>query len=470
LENKKYDLIIVGGGPGGYVAAIRSSQLGLSTALIEAEHLGGVCLNWGCIPTKALLRTAEIYNLIKHSDEFGITAENISFDLDKIVKRSRNVSKKLSQGVEYLLKKNKVDIIEGWGKLAGQENGYHQLTIENNTSIFSNVESKNIILATGSRARQLPGLEADGKLIWTYREAMVPKKLPQSLLIIGAGAIGIEYASFYQTLGTSVTVVESLDRILPLEDKEISDFAHKAFESRGVNICTNTTVSSMSTKEDSVKVITDSRGENSEITVDRVIIAVGIVGNYENIGLDQTSIEVNKSHIVVDDWCATAETGIWAIGDLVGPPWLAHKAEHEAIICVNRIAGIEENEPLMIENIPSCIYSQPQIASIGLTEETAKSIGKKIRVGKFPFQGNGKAIALGETEGFVKTIFDSESGEIIGAHLIGSDVTELIHGYSIAKTLESTEEELMRAVFPHPTLSEMMQESVMDAYDRAIHI
>ena len=470
MTNKKYDLIILGGGPGGYVAAIRSSQLGLSTALVEAEHLGGVCLNWGCIPTKALLRTAEVYNLIKDSNEFGIKTENVSFDLEKIIKRSRNVSKKLNQGVEYLLKKNNVDIIEGWGKLAGKENGYNKLSIENDNSISSTIESKNIILATGSRARQLPGLESDGKMIWTYREAMIPEELPKSLLIIGAGAIGIEYASFYQTLGSSVTIVESLDRILPLEDKEISDLAHKAFEKRGINIFTKTTVKAMKATENNVKVVTDLKGDNSEITVDRVIVAVGITGNYENIGLDQTSIEINKSHIVVDEWCATGETGIWAIGDLVGPPWLAHKAEHEAIICVNRIAGVEESEPLLAENIPSCIYSQPQIASIGLTEEAATSLGKQIRVGIFPFQGNGKAIAMGETEGLVKTIFDSQSGEIIGAHMIGSDVTELIHGYSIAKTLESTEEELMRAVFPHPTLSEMIQESVMDAYDRAIHI
>ena len=469
MADSKYDLIIVGGGPGGYVAAIRAAQLGLKTAVVEAHDLGGICLNWGCIPTKALLRSAEIYNYIQHADAFGLKVTGASFDLQKIVERSRAVSSQLNQGVGYLLKKNKVEVIDGWGKLAGGKVGVRKLTVEKDGKKIADLEAKNIILATGARARQLPGLEADGKLIWTYREAMVPDIMPKSLLVVGSGAIGIEFASFYRTLGAEVTVVEVLDRVLPVEDDEISALAHKAFEKQGMTIHTGATVSALKAGKNNVTATIEAGGTKSEITVDRVIMAVGIVGNVENIGLEDTKIKVDRSHVAIDEWGATGEPGIWAIGDLVGPPWLAHKAEHEGVICVEKIAGVKGVQPLDTSRIPGCIYCQPQVASIGLTEAAAIEQGHKVRVGRFPFQGNGKAIALGEPEGLVKTVFEATTGELLGAHMIGAEVTELIQGYGIAKTLETTEEELMHAIFPHPTLSEMMHESVLDAYDRVIH-
>ncbi|MCZ6846363.1 MAG: dihydrolipoyl dehydrogenase [Alphaproteobacteria bacterium] len=473
MADSKFDLIIVGGGPGGYVAAIRAAQLGLKTAVVEAEHLGGICLNWGCIPTKALLRSAEIYNYIQHAEAFGLKVTGASFDLQKIVERSRAVSKQLNQGVGYLLKKNKVEVIDGWGQLAGGSAGTRKLSVEKDGKKIADLEAKNIILATGARARDLPGLEADGKLIWTYREAMVPDVMPKSLLVVGSGAIGIEFASFYRTLGAEVTVVEVLDRVLPVEDAEISALAHKAFEKQGMTIHTGATVSALKVGKNSVTATIEASGEasgkKSELTFDRVIMAVGIVGNVENIGLEDSQVKVDRTHVVIDEWGATGEAGVWAIGDLVGPPWLAHKAEHEGVICVEKIAGVKGVHPLDTSRIPGCTYCQPQVASIGLTEAAAKEQGHKVRIGRFPFQGNGKAIALGEPEGLVKTVFDAETGELLGAHMIGTEVTELIQGYGIAKTLETTEEELMHAVFPHPTLSEMMHESVLDAYDRVIH-
>jgi len=470
VADSKYDLIIVGGGPGGYVAAIRAAQLGLKTAVVEANHLGGICLNWGCIPTKALLRSAEIYNYIQHADAFGLSVTGVSFDLQKIVERSRAVSKQLNQGVGYLLKKNKVEVIDGWGKLAGGKVGARKLTVEKDGKKIADLEAKNIILATGARARQLPGLEADGKLIWTYREAMVPDIMPKSLLVVGSGAIGIEFASFYRTLGAEVTVVEVLDRVLPVEDAEISALAHKAFEKQGMTIHTSANVTALKTGKNNVTATIEAGGKKFEQTYDRVIMAVGIVGNLEDIGLDGAKIKTDRAHVVIDEWGATGEPGIWAIGDLVGPPWLAHKAEHEGVICVEKIAGVKGLHPPDTSRIPGCTYCQPQVASIGLTEAAAIEQGRKVRVGRFPFQGNGKAIALGEPEGLVKTVFDAATGELLGAHMIGAEVTELIQGYAIAKTLETTEEELMHAVFPHPTLSEMMHESVLDAYGRAIHV
>ncbi len=469
MADSKFDLIVVGGGPGGYVAAIRAAQLGLKTAVVEAEHLGGICLNWGCIPTKALLRSAEIYNYIQHADAFGLKVTGASFDLQKIVERSRAVSKQLNQGVGYLLKKNKVEVIDGWGKLAGGSAGARKLTVEKDGKKIADLEAKNIILATGARARQLPGLEADGKLIWTYREAMVPDVMPKSLLVVGSGAIGIEFASFYRTLGAEVTVVEVLERILPVEDEEISAFAHKAFEKQGMTIHTGANMTALKKGKNNVTATIEAGGKTTELTIDRVIMAVGIVGNVENIGLEGTKVKVDRSHVVIDDWGATGEPGVWAIGDLVGPPWLAHKAEHEGVICVEKIAGVPGLHPLDTSRIPGCTYCQPQVASIGLSEAAAKAQGRKVRVGRFPFQGNGKAIALGEPEGLVKTVFDAATGELLGAHMVGAEVTELIQGFGIAKTLETTEQELMHTVFPHPTLSEMMHESVLDAYGRVIH-
>ena len=469
MADNKFDLIVVGGGPGGYVAAIRAAQLGLKSAVVEANHLGGICLNWGCIPTKALLRTSEIYDYMQHADQFGLSVKDISFDIDKVVERSRQVADQLSKGVAYLLKKNKVEVFDGWGKLAGGKQGARQLTVEKDGKKIADLEAKNIILATGARARQLEGLEADGELIWTYREAMVPDAMPKSLLVVGSGAIGIEFASFYRTLGAEVTVVEVLDRILPVEDAEISELAHKAFEKQGMTLHTDAAVKALKKGKNNVTATIEAGGKTSEQTFDRVIMAVGIVGNVEDIGLEDTKVKVEKSHVVIDEWGATGEPGIWAIGDLTGPPWLAHKASHEGVICVEKIAGVDGVHPLDTSRIPGCTYCQPQVASIGLTEAEAKEQGHAVRVGRFPFQGNGKAIALGEPEGLVKTVFDAKTGELLGAHMVGAEVTELIQGFGIAKTLETTEQELMHAIFPHPTLSEMMHESVLDAYDRVIH-
>ncbi len=469
MADQKFDIIIVGGGPGGYVTAIRAAQLGMRTALVEANHLGGICLNWGCIPTKALLRSAEIYRNIKHANEYGIKVDNVTFDLADIVKRSRGVAAKLSGGVAHLLKKNKVTVFDGWGKLAGVS-GARQITVEKDNKLIATLSAKHIILATGARARQLPGLEADGKLVWTYREALVPKEMPKSLLVIGSGAIGIEFASFFNEFGAKTTVVEVMDRVLPVEDEEISKLAHKAFTKQGINIMAKAAVKSLKHNDNDVCVTIEQDGKLSEITVDRVISAVGIVGNVENIGLEGTKVKVDRAHVEINQWCETGEAGVYAIGDLTGPPWLAHKAEHEGVICVEKIAGLKNTHPLDLSRIPGCTYCHPQIASIGLTEAGAKEKGYKIKVGRFPFMANGKAVALGEDEGMVKVIFNEKTGELLGAHMIGAEVTELIQGYSIAKTLETTEEDLMHTVFPHPTLSEMMHEAVLDAYGKAIHM
>ena len=465
MAETNYDVIVIGAGPGGYVTAIRAAQLGLKAAVIEREHLGGICLNWGCIPTKALLRTSEVYHNIQHAEDFGIKIKGFEFDLNKIVKRSRGIAKQLSDGVAYLLKKNKVTVIDGAGKLAGKG----KVTVEKDGKKVGDYQAKHIILATGARARSLPGLEPDGKLVWTYKEAMVPDTFPKSLLVIGSGAIGIEFASFYKTLGAAVTVVEVLDRVLPVEDAEISAFAHKAFEKQGMTVLTKTEVKALKKSTNNVTATISANGKNEEKTFDRVILAVGIVGNVENLGLENTKIKVEKTHVVTDEWSQTGEPGVYAIGDLTGPPWLAHKASHEGVICIEKIAGVKDVHPLNTGRIPGCTYCMPQIASIGLTEAAAKQQGRKVRIGKFPFMGNGKAIALGEPEGLVKTVFDAETGELLGAHMIGAEVTELIQGYAIAMTLETTESELMHTVFPHPTLSEMMHEAVLDAYGRTIH-
>lgn len=464
MAEKKFDLIVVGGGPGGYVAAIRAAQLGLKTACVEREHLGGICLNWGCIPTKALLRASEINHLLHHLGDYGFSAERIGFDIEKVVKRSRAVAKQLSSGVAYLLRKNKVAVVDGHGKLAGPQT----LAVEKDGKPVAELSAPSIVLATGARARELGGIEADGKLIWSYREAMVPPKMPRSLLVIGSGAIGVEFASFYLNMGARVTLVEVLERILPVEDEEISAFARKGFEKQGMKIFTSTTVTAVAKGTDNVTVTIEASGKSERLAVDRVISAVGIVGNVENLGLEGTKIRVEKTHVVVDPFCRTDEPGIYAIGDLVGPPWLAHKASHEGVICVEKIAGLGSH-PLKAGDVPFCTYCRPQIASVGLTEAKARAAGHEVRVGRFPFTSNGKAIALGEPEGMVKTVFDATTGELLGAHMIGAEVTEMIQGYTIARTLESTEAELIGSVFPHPTISETMHEAVLDAYGQAIH-
>jgi dihydrolipoamide dehydrogenase len=461
-----YDVVILGGGPGGYVAAIRAAQLGMKTCVVEREHLGGICLNWGCIPTKALLRTAEIMHLMHHAGDFGLKAENIGFDAQKVVARSRAVAKQLSNGVGFLMRKNKVTVVMGEGKLAGKG----KVAVTKDGKQVADIEAKHIILATGARARSLPGLEPDGKLVWTYKEAMVPDAIPKSLLVVGSGAIGIEFASFYRDMGAEVTVVEVLPRILPVEDEEISAFAHKAFEKQGIKIHTGATVKSLKKGADNVTAQVEAGGKTTEITVDRVISAVGIVGNVEGIGLEGTGVKVDRTHVVTDEWLRTGEPGVYAIGDLVGPPWLAHKAMHEGVTCIEQVAGINGVHPLDPNNIPGCTYCRPQVASVGLTEKAAKDKGYDVKVGHFPFIGNGKAIALGEPEGMIKTVFDARTGELLGAHMCGAEVTELIQGYTVAKTLETTQAELMRTIFPHPTISEAMHEAVLDAYGRALHI
>ena len=468
MTEMQFDLAVIGSGPGGYVAAIRAAQLGMKTAIIEREHLGGICLNWGCIPTKALLRTAELYQAMRRAAEFGLACDNVRFDIATVVERSRKVAERLSNGVAYLMRKNKIEVIKGTARLARES----RIAVTGASGeALPDIEAKHIVVATGARARTLPGLEPDGKLIWTYKEAMVPPSFPKSLLIVGSGAIGIEFASFYRSLGAEVTVVEMLPRILPAEDAEISGFARKAFARQGIVIHTETTVARILKGADSVAVaMKKSDGATEEIAVDRVILAIGITGNVEGIGLEDQDVKIEKGHIVVDEWCRTGVPRLYAIGDVVGPPWLAHKASHEGIICVEKIAGLDGIHPLDKTNIPGCTYSSPQIASVGLTEEAARAVGREIRVGHFPYSANGKAIALGETEGLVKTIFDAGSGALLGAHIIGAEATELIQGFAIARTLETTEAELMATIFPHPTLSEMMGESVLDAHGRALHI
>lgn len=464
MADKEFDLVVIGGGPGGYVAAIRAAQLKMKTALVEREHLGGICLNWGCIPTKALLRSGEVFDMMHHLKSFGFSADNLSYDTAAVVKRSRQVAGQLTKGVGHLLKKNKVTVIDGQAALAGS--GSINVKTKSGTE---KIKAKNIILATGARARQLPGLEADGKLIWTYKEAMMPEEMPKSLLVVGSGAIGIEFASFYHSMGVDVTVVEVLDRILPVEDEEISAFAHKQFKKRGLKLITGAQVKALDKGKNDVTATIEAGGKTEKLKVDRVIMAVGIVGNIEDLGLDDTKVKVEKTHVVVDEWCKTGEPGVYAIGDLVGPPWLAHKASHEGVMCVEKIAGSNDVHPMDVTKIPGCTYCTPQIASVGYTEAAAKKAGYEVKIGRFPFIGNGKAIALGEPEGMVKTVFDAKTGELLGAHMVGAEVTEMIQGYVIARQVEATELDLMHTVFPHPTLSEMMHESTLDAYGRAIH-
>ena len=469
MTDTSFDVVVVGGGPGGYVAAIRAAQLKLKTAVVEREHLGGICLNWGCIPTKALLRSSEIWHLLNHAEQFGFSVQNPSFDIAKIVKRSRQVAGQLSAGVKGLMKKHKITVFDGHGALDGVAAGLRKVKVTKDGKPVADITAKHVILATGARARSLPGLEPDGKLVWTYKEAMVPEAMPKSLLVVGSGAIGIEFASFYRTLGAEVTVVEVMDRVLPVEDEEISAFARKAFEKQGMKILTGATVKALKKGANGVTATIEAGGKSSEITVERVILAVGIVGNVEKLGLEGTKVKVEKTHVVADGLLRTGEPGVYAIGDLVGAPWLAHKAMHEGVICVEAIASLHPHE-MDTSNIPGCTYCTPQVASVGLTEAKAKAAGHQVRVGRFPYVGNGKAIALGETQGLIKTVFDAKTGELLGAHMIGAEVTELIQGYTIAKTMETTEKELMGTIFPHPTLSEAMHEAVLDAYGQVLHI
>ena len=460
-----YDLVVLGSGPGGYVAAIRAAQLGLKTAIVERETLGGVCLNWGCIPTKALLRSAEIYHYMQHADAYGLTSAGSGFDMAKVVARSRGIAKQLNQGVTHLMKKNKIVVYMGDGVLAGQE----KLTVTNEGATVE-LAGKNIIVATGARARELPFARSDGQRIWTYRHAMVPPEMPSKLLVIGSGAIGIEFASFYRDFGADVTVVEMLDRVVPVEDAEVSDFLEKSLVKQGMIVLTGAGVESLSTTPNGVTAkIKTNDGKSADYHFSHAIVAVGIVPNTENIGLEALGIETNRGHIVTDSMCRTNVAGIWAIGDVTAPPWLAHKASHEGVIAVEAMAGLHPHA-MDAKNIPGCTYCHPQVASVGLTEAKAREAGHEVKVGKFPFIGNGKAIALGETEGFIKTVFDAKSGELLGAHMIGAEVTELIQGYTVGKTAELVETDFMNTVFPHPTLSEMMHESVLGAYGRAVHI
>ncbi len=464
-EYQEYDVAVIGGGPGGYVAAIRASQLGLKVALVEESHLGGICLNWGCIPTKALLRSSEINHLLNHASEYGFTVKQASFDLSKVVKRSRDVAAKLSGGIAHLMKKHKIEVFDGRGQL----NGKGKVKVTKNHKDVANIKAKHIILATGARARVMKGLEPDGKQILTYREAMVPQTMPKSLLVVGSGAIGIEFASFYQNMGVQVTVVELLDRVVPAEDAEISKLARKQFEAQGMIIHTKTQVQALTKKKDSVEATLDVDGKQKKITVDRVILAIGIVANTEGLGLEGTGVKLEKGHVVTDGYGRTGEEHVYAIGDLTNGPWLAHKASHEGVICAEFIAGLKPH-PMKATNIPGCTYCRPQIASVGLTEAKAKELGYEIKIGRFPYSANGKAIAMGETDGLVKTIFDAQTGELLGAHMIGAEATEMINGYLVGKVMEATEQDFMHLIFPHPTLSEMMHESVLDAYAKALHM
>jgi dihydrolipoyl dehydrogenase len=467
-----FDIIIIGSGPGGYVTAIRAAQLGFKTAIVERDYLGGICLNWGCIPTKALLRSAEIFHYMQHPKDYGLSAENVSYDPAAVVKRSRVVSKRLNDGVGFLMRKNKVTVI--WGEAVIDAPG--KITVKASKTEApkgalgpDSYQAKHIILATGARPRVLPGLEPDKKLIWTYFEAMLPERMPKSLLVVGSGAIGIEFASFYRNFGAEVTVVEILPQILPAEDAEISAFARKQFEKQGIKILTDTKVAKLEKKPDGVTAILEGKGGTQTLNVERVISAVGVVGNIENLGLEKVGVKTERGAIVVDALNRTSVPGIYAIGDVAGPPLLAHKAEHEGVICVEAIKGLKPH-PMDKRLIPGCTYCSPQIASVGLTEQAAKEKKLDIRVGRFPFVGNGKAIALGEDQGLVKVIFEKKTGELLGAHMVGAEVTELIQGYVVAMNLETTEEELIHTVFPHPTLSEMMKEAVLDAYGRALNI
>ena len=465
MAAKSFDMIVIGAGPGGYVAAIRGAQMGLNVAIVEREHLGGICLNWGCIPTKALLRSAEVFHLMHRAKEFGLKADGIGYDLDAVVARSRGVAKQLSGGIGHLMKKNKVTVFMGAATLPAKgvvsvktDKGSEELT------------AKSIVLATGARARELPGLEADGDLVWAYKHALQPKRMPKKLLVIGSGAIGIEFASFFNTLGAETTVVEVMDRVLPVEDAEISAFAKKQFVKQGMKIVEKAMVKKLDRKPGiGVTAHIEKDGKTETQDFDTVISAVGIVGNVENLGLEALGVKVDRTHVVTDEFCRTGVEGLYAIGDIAGAPWLAHKASHEGVMVAELIAGGHPH-PIKPNSIAGCTYCHPQVASVGLTEAKAKEAGHEVKVGRFPFIGNGKAIALGEPEGLIKTVFDAKTGELLGAHMVGAEVTELIQGYVVGRTLETTEGELMETVFPHPTLSEMMHEAVLDAYGRALHI
>jgi len=472
VADTSFDVVVIGSGPGGYVTAIRAAQLGFKTAIVEKQHLGGICLNWGCIPTKALLRSAEIYHYMQHAKDYGLSAEKVGYDAKAVVQRSRGVSKRLNDGVGFLMKKNKITVI--WGEATIDAPG--KITVKGGSADApkgvlgaGSYQAKHIIVATGARPRVLPGLEPDKKLVWTYFEAMVPEKMPKSLLVVGSGAIGIEFASFYRTMGAEVTVVEVLPQILPVEDAEIAGLARKQFEKQGIRILTGAKVTKLDKKTDSVTATIEAVGKTEQITAERVISAVGVVGNIENLGLEKLGVKTDRGCIVIDGYGKTNVPGIYAIGDVAGPPMLAHKAEHEGVICIEAIKGLHPH-PMDKLLIPGCTYCHPQVASVGLTEAKAKEAGKDIRVGRFPFVGNGKAIALGEDQGLVKVIFDKKTGQLLGAHMVGAEVTELIQGYVVAMNLETTEEELMHTIFPHPTLSEMMKEAVLDAYGRMLNM
>ncbi|WP_171228117.1 dihydrolipoyl dehydrogenase [Ruegeria sp. HKCCA4008] len=464
MAAQSYDLIVIGAGPGGYVAAIRAAQLGLKTVVVEREHLGGICLNWGCIPTKALLRSSEVFHLMERAKDFGLKADKIGYDLDAVVKRSRGVAGQLSGGIGHLLKKNKVAVVMGEATIPAKG----KVSVKTDKGI-EELSAKNIILATGARARELPGLEADGDLVWTYKHALQPPRMPKKLLVIGSGAIGIEFASFYNTLGADTTVVEVMDRVLPVEDAEISALAKKAFTKQGMTIMEKAMVKQLDRGKGKVTAHIEVKGKVEKHEFDTVISAVGIVGNVENLGLEALGVKIDRTHVVTDEYCRTGVDGLYAIGDIAGAPWLAHKASHEGVMVADLIAG-QHAHPVKPESIAGCTYCQPQVASVGYTEAKAKELGYDIKVGRFPFIGNGKAIALGEPEGLIKTVFDAKTGELLGAHMIGAEVTELIQGYVVGRQLETTEEDLMNTVFPHPTLSEMMHESVLDAYGRVIHM
>lgn len=463
--HESFDLVVIGGGPGGYVASIRGAQLGLKTALVEREHLGGICLNWGCIPTKALLRSAEVYRNMKNAKRYGLKATGGEVDIEEMVKRSRRISGRLQKGVGFLLKKNNITVIEGQGKI--EKPGL--VSVDQGREIVV-IAAQHVVLATGARPLQLKGLEADGDRVWTYKEAMTPIDIPESLMVAGAGAIGLEFASFYSDLGTKVSVVEALPQILPAGDEEISLLLAKELKRKRIDIRTGTLLKGLERRDDSVGVSIECDGQSEQLRVDRVLLAMGVIGNVENLGLENTGVQVEKGAIQVNRWMQTDEPGIYAIGDVIGAPCLAHKASHEAVICVEKIAGLESVHALERDRIPYCTYTHPQVASVGLTEEQARQRCNNIKVGKFPFTANGKAIAMGETEGLVKTIFDADSGQLLGAHMIGTEVTELIQGYGIALSSEATEDELMQTIFAHPTLSEMMHESVLAAFDKALHL
>jgi dihydrolipoamide dehydrogenase len=464
-----FDLVVIGSGPGGYVAAIRAAQLGMKTAIVERDKLGGVCLNWGCIPTKALLRSAEVYRTLQHAKDFGLKVDAAGFDPGAVVKRSRDVAGRLSGGVQYLMKKHKITVIEGTARLERGQ-GAPQVVVSGKSGVTA-YHAKHVVLATGARARTIPqaGLAPDGKRIWTYREAMTPPQWPESLLVFGSGAIGVEFASFYAAFGVKTTVVELLDRILPVEDEEISAFARKRFEKEGIAFRTSTAATALKATAQGVEARVESAGKAETLAASHAILAVGIVGNTEDMGLEALGVTLEKGHIQTDGYGRTGVPGLYAIGDVAGGPWLAHKASHEGVVCVESIAGLKPH-PIVKERIPGCTYSHPQVASVGLTEARAKAEGRKVRVGRFPFTGNGKAIALGEDQGLVKTVFDADTGQLLGAHMVGAEVTELIQGYAVAMTAEATEETLMETIFPHPTLSEAMHEAVLDAYGRVMHM